>query len=98
MNITFTITVHNFLDAAAIEEVLKEKKIKYLVDSNCEKRSPSQRKKRVKVTEKMIRDVKNHFKNHPNDSFNNVARAFNSSRSSIARIYAGTHTLQQKKL
>ena len=95
MNITFTITVHDFLDAAAIQELLKEKKIKCTIETNCEEKRPSQRKKRTQVTEKMIRDVKNHFKNHPNDTFENVAKAFNSSRSTIERIYNGKQRLQQ---
>jgi hypothetical protein len=96
MKIQFTITVNNFLDAASIEELLKEKRIKYCVDSDCTPAIHTKRKKRTPVTEKMIRDVKNHFRNHPNDTFENAAKAFNSSRSTIERIYNNKHILQRK--
>ena len=98
MNITFTLNAKSFLEAAAIEECLQNKNIKYTVEGlTAGRKTSSTRKKRAEVTKLKIKQIIQHASQHPTWSQAQLAAAHNVSTATIGRILNNEHALQRRK-
>lgn len=95
MRITFTIEVNNFLAAAEIEEVLKNKNVKYTTAIHNSKAARTHTK-RKEVTLDQARGVVYQYKLHPKWTMKQLGDTQRLGEEVTRRILTGKHPICEK--